>query len=183
MHWTILSPRWKCNLRNMNYFIVLWGKSRHQEDSISVQIVFKTLPEVRQDLSHILSYLWQPVFMYNLKAGDRMQFRKVNTVPMALDSIVNAFVRESHQALSFFITVYVHEAYDNWHISIKKDLLFSLATQKALEESREQNSIELYSWPQRDVSYLSTEQQLRMKWGMASSSYILVDGSRNKISC
>lgn len=62
---------------------------------------------------------------------------------MALDSIVNAFVQESHQALSFFITAYVHEAADSWHTSIREDLLSPLATHKALEELRQQNSIEL----------------------------------------
>lgn len=81
----------------------------------------------------LTSFLSQPVLTHNLKTRDRPQFRRVNTVSVALDSIVNAFVHESQETLTFFITVYVHEAQDSWHTSIKKGFLSSLALHKAFK--------------------------------------------------
>lgn len=81
----------------------------------------------------------------------------------ALHSVVNAFVHESQQSLSFFITVYVYEALDSGCMSIRRGLLSPLVTHKALRESRPHNSIELYIWPQRDALPLSTKPQASMK--------------------
>lgn len=104
--------------------------------------------------------------MHNVKARDRPYSSEGWTLSIAQGSIVNAFIHESQKTLSLLLymsmklmTVDVHQ------LGLVYSLLF--ATHKALKELRQKNSIELYIWPQRGVSHLSTEQQANMKWGIS----------------